>query len=85
MTRWEESYAADQQRVGSLNAELPGDAADHAEMNDHAQLESSLVHIHSVTRSIDELKTKYENELAKDEAERNALRADARNRLVRRG
>ena len=48
----------------------------------HAQLESSLVHIHSLTRRIDELKTKYENELAKDEAARNALRADVRNRLV---
>ena len=51
-------------------------------MNDHAQLESSLVHIHSLTRGIDELKTKYETELAKDEAARNALRADVRNRLV---
>ena len=82
MTAWEQSYAADQQRVGSLNAELPGDGEDHAAMNDHAQLESSLVHIHSLTRSIDELKKKYENELAKDEATRNALRADVRNRLV---
>ena len=52
-------------------------------MNDHAQLESSLVDMHSLTHRIDELKAKYENELAKDEAARNALRADARNRLVR--
>ena len=82
MTVWEESYGADQQQVCSLNAELPCDAEDHAKMNDHAQLESSLVHIHSLNRRIDELKTKYENERAKDEAERNALRADIRNRLV---
>ena len=82
MTVWEKSYAADQEQVDSLNDELPGEAEDHAKMNDHAQLESSLVHIHSLTRRIDELKTKYENELAKDEAARNALRADVRNRLV---
>ena len=82
MTVWEKSYAADQEQVDSLNDELPGEAEDHAKMNDHAQLEPSLVHIHSLTRRIDELKTKYENELAKDEAARNALCADVRNRLV---
>lgn len=82
MTAWEESYTADQQQVRSLNAELPGDAEDHTKVNDHATLESSLVHIHSLNRRIDALKTKYENELKKDETERNALRADVRNRLV---
>ena len=51
-------------------------------MNDHAQLESSLVHMHSLTGRIDELKAKYEKELAKDEAKSNALLADVRNRLV---
>ena len=82
MKVWEESYAADQQQVDSLNGELPSEAEDHAQVNDHGQLESSLVHMHILTRRIDELKTKYENELAKDEAARNALRADVRNRLV---
>ena len=51
-------------------------------MNDHAQLESSPVHMHSPDRRINELKAKYEKELAKDEAESNALLADVRNRLV---
>ena len=82
MAEWEQSYAADQQRVHSLSAELPGDTEDQAKMNDHVQLESSLVYVHGLTRKIDDLKAKYENELAKDEAEQNALRADVRNRLV---
>ena len=82
MTMWEKSYAADLQQVDSLRAELPSEAENHAKMNDHTQLESSLVHIHSLTRRIDELNTKYERELARDEAVRNALRADVRNRLV---
>ena len=82
MIVWEKSYAADLKQVDSLNDELPSEAEDHAKMNDPAQLESSLVHIHSLTRRIDDLKIKYEKELAKDEAARNALRADVRNRLV---
>ena len=57
MTIWEASYAADQQQVDSLNDELPSEAEDHAKLNDHAQLESRLVHIHSLTGRIDELKT----------------------------
>ena len=82
-TVWEKSYAADLKQVDSLKGEFPSETEDYARMNDHAQLESSLVDMHSLTHRIDELKAKYENELAKDEAARNALRADARNRLVR--
>ena len=81
-TVWEKSYAADLKQVDSLNDELPSEAEDHATMNDHAQLESSLVHMHRLTGRINELKAKYEKELAKDEAKRNALLADVRNRLV---
>ena len=80
-TVWEKSYAADLKQVDSLNDELLSEAEDHATMNDHAQLESSLVHMHSLTGRINELKAKYEKELAKDSAESNALLADVRNRL----
>ncbi len=82
MTVWEGSYVADQQQVDSLNDELPSEAENHAKLNDHAQLESRLVHIHNLTGRIDALKTKYETALAKDDAARNALRSDVRNRLV---
>ena len=82
MTKWEKSYTADLKQVDSLNDELSSAAADHDTMNDHAQLESSLVHIHSLTRGIDELKAKYDRELARDDVEHNALRSDVRNRLV---
>ena len=82
MRVWEKSYSADLKEVDSLNDELPSNAEDHARMNDHAQLESSLVNVHRLTRRIDALTMKYEKELAKDEARCNALHADVRNRLV---
>ena len=57
----------------SLNHQLPSEAQDYAMMNDHAQLESCLVHVYNLTGRTDELTAKAEKELPKDEAERNSV------------
>lgn len=80
MTVWEKSYTADLKQVAALNDELPGEAEEYAKMNDHAGLEVRLIRIHSLARRIADMTTKYERELAKDEAGRNAPRIDIRNR-----
>ena len=70
MTMWEKSYTADLRQVDVLKDELPSEAEDYTNMNNHVLLESRLVHIHSLARRIDEMRTQYEKELAKDEASR---------------
>ena len=70
MTMWEKSYTADLKQVDFLKDELPNETEDYTNMNNHVRLESRLVHIHSLARRIDEIRTKYGKELAKDEVSR---------------
>ena len=66
--------------VQSLVRDLPTADDDHAKMTNHEELESSLIDVHRAASRAKRLRTKYEQELAKDDRERDHVREDMRSR-----
>ena len=80
---WEERCSTDMKEVGSLKDALPSSDNDHAAINDHAELEARLVTIHDLTMKANDLRAKYEGELADDQKTRDRLvSADPRYQLI---
>ena len=67
VAEWTKSWNADWKEVTSLKGELPASDNDQTAIDDHRELESRLVSIHRLVNRANQLRTKYEEELARDE------------------
>ena len=76
MTAWMQDWEADQKALRSLQEVLRSSDNDHAEATNHAQLESHLVSVHTLTTKAKQLQTKFEKELRKDDKDRDRIRAE---------
>ena len=80
MEVWKGQWEADQKEISVLRDTLSQPNDDLAKTTNHDELESRLVAVHALVSRARRVREKLREELAKDDKEREQIRADARAR-----
>jgi hypothetical protein len=81
LKKWSSEWESDLTKVRSLEEELPSTDSNYLSVN-HAELEAKLIAIHDLRAKVVQVQEKYQTSLARDDKEREHIRADIRARTT---
>jgi len=81
LKEWSSEWESDLTEVQSLKEELPSTDSNYSSV-DHAELEAKLIAIHDLRAKAVQVQEKYQTSLARDDNDREHIRADIRARTT---